>query len=81
MRFRRWRGGILYRAAIKADPGDAIAHALGFLPQNERKDIDGAEAAYRAAIEIRPGDVDAHATLGALLENKRKNIGGAGAWS
>ena len=40
---------------------------LGLLLHNERKDIDGAEAAYRAAIAADPGDANAHCNLGALL--------------
>ena len=51
--------------------------SLGILLQNERKDIDGAEAAYRAAIAADPGHALAHCNLGVLLENERKDIDGA----
>ena len=71
------RAGLLSRL-LKLDPGGACAqNDLGILLKNERKDIDGAEAAYRAAIAANPGHPNAHANLGLLLRNERKDIDGA----
>ena len=64
--------------AIAADPGHAVAHYnLGILLKNERRDIDGAEAAYRAAIAADPGHAVAHYNLGILLSNERGDVNGA----
>ena len=50
----------------------ANAHLnLGNLLQNERKDIDGAEAAYRAAIHLDPTYVIAHLLTTAVYSDKR----------
>ena len=47
---------------------------LGGLLENERKDIDGAEAAYRAAIAADPGHAFAHRNLGTLLLERARQI-------
>ena len=49
---------------------------LGFLLQDGRGDLDGAEAVYRAAIAADPGDADAHYSLGALLDVGRGDLDG-----
>ena len=60
-----------FRAAIKADPGNAAAHSnLGVLLKNERKDVDGAEKAYRAAIKVDPGHATAHFNLAVLCSQQ-----------
>ena len=52
-------------------------HTLGFLLENVRQDVDGAEAAYRAAIAADPGYANAHYNLGVLLKNERNDVDGA----
>ena len=67
-----------FRAAIEADPGNAMAdprfacahHNLGVLLQNERQDVDGAEKAFRAAIEADPRLTLAHRNLDVLLREE-----------
>jgi tetratricopeptide (TPR) repeat protein len=59
------RAEAAYRAAVQADPSDAVAYGnLGILLQSEKKDFDGAVEAFRAATVVDPSNPQWHLNLG-----------------
>mmetsp|Transcript_4112 Transcript_4112/g.8549 ORF Transcript_4112/g.8549 Transcript_4112/m.8549 type:complete len:171 (+) Transcript_4112:57-569(+) len=62
------RAEATYRAAVQADPSDAVAYVnLGILLQSEKKDLDGAEEAFRAATVVDPSNPQWHLNLGSII--------------
>jgi tetratricopeptide (TPR) repeat protein len=61
----------VFRKALESDPQLAGVHlALGRILEEERGDLDGAEAEYRAEVRLRPGNSEAAWRLGSVLLKK-----------
>ena len=68
------RAEAFLRLALREEPEHARVHGeLGFLLENFRQDIDGAERDFHKAIEINPMNACAHNNLAmVLLQHRRR---------